>query len=78
VVGEWGGALMAEWRRWTGAGSRGRGDRWRRGGRKGRARPEVGDGPTGGPHLSVRGREEAAMRAAWAESGLGRGVGLGG
>jgi hypothetical protein len=33
VVGEWGGALMAEWRRWTGAGSQGGG---------------AGDGETGG------------------------------
>jgi hypothetical protein len=40
VVGEWGGALMAEWRRWTGAGSRGGG---------------AGDGETGGGAGEERG-----------------------
>jgi hypothetical protein len=37
--------------------------------------------PTGGPHLSARGRErrgrEAAGWAGWAVTGMGRGVGLG-
>jgi hypothetical protein len=47
VVGEWGGALMVEWWRRTGAGQPGTapGCGGRRGEERGGARPEVGDGP---------------------------------
>jgi hypothetical protein len=87
VVGEWGGSIMAQWRRRTGAGSRGGGTAVRvaarpvaargRGARAGgRRRPDVW-----APHVSGSEREREGRRARsgppWAESGLGRGVGLG-
>jgi hypothetical protein len=82
AVGEWGGALMAHWRRRTGAGRPGRR------GRPAAARPlegerrrwRLGTGPTGGPRLSVRERERgrgAGRGRRWARDTWARWVGLG-
>jgi hypothetical protein len=53
---ECGGALMAEWWRWTGAGAAGdggtAGGQWRKKGGGGQRKKKL---PTGGPHLSARG-----------------------